>query len=268
MEDATLYLYMLYNTVAKMGYIGITSRKPGKRFLEHLSVARLGQEQTYLANAMRKYGLNVFTLTVLRQVKSWDELKQLEMSAIAMYNTLKPHGYNLTKGGDGNYGYVATPETRQKLSESGLRFYANGGVNPNLGTKLSDETKAKLREATRKQLARKGNPMQGKKHSEETRKLISERLQGLPAWNKGKKTGPLSDEHRAKLSAIRKGRKAWNKGIPWHDIIKGDGHPAARAVEYDGVVYASVMECHKATGLARNTIRTHIKHGRARYIED
>lgn len=263
-----MYLYMLYNEVEKKGYIGITSRRPGKRFTEHLSVGRLSRDETYLARAIRKYGAEAFTLTVLRQVKSWDELKQLEMNAIAMYNTLKPHGYNLTKGGDGNYGYVPTPEHKQKLSQYWLDFYANGGVSPTLGVKRTEETKAKIRENTRKQFALTGNPMQGKKHSEETRKLISERLKGKTGWNKGKKLGPLSDEHRAKLSVVHRGQKAWNKGIPWHDITGGKEHPKARAVEFHGKAYPSVMECSRQTGFSRNTIKRVIAQGRARYLED
>ena len=46
----------------------------------------------------------------------------------------------------------------------------------------------------------------------------------------------------------------------------GKEHPKARAVEYNGVVYASVMECHTKTGLARNTIKNHIKQGKAKYM--
>ena len=262
-----MYLYMLYNTVAEKGYIGITAKRPETRFIEHLSVARLGRRMTYLAKAMRKYGTDAFTLTVLRQAKTWEELCELEMSAIAIYNTLKPHGYNLTKGGEGNQGYTHTEETKKKLSAATKLAFAEGRLVA-LGRQHTEETKAKIRENTRKQFARKGNPMQGRKHSEATKQLISERLKGKPGWSKGKKLGPASAETRAKLSAAHKGQKAWNKGIPWHDIIKGEKHPAARAVEYDGIVYASVMECHKQTGLARTTIRLYIAQGKARYLED
>ena len=36
---------------------------------------------------------------------------------------------------------------------------------------------------------------------------------GIPAWNKGLKTGPLSKEHKAKLSAAFKGRVSPTKGM-------------------------------------------------------
>jgi G:T-mismatch repair DNA endonuclease (very short patch repair protein) len=46
----------------------------------------------------------------------------------------------------------------------------------------------------------------GKKHSEETRKKLSEALKGRSVWNKGK-TGIYSEETRRKMSEIRKGKK-------------------------------------------------------------
>jgi HNH endonuclease/NUMOD3 motif len=42
---------------------------------------------------------------------------------------------------------------------------------------------------------------------EETKRKISLSHMGKPAWNKGMKTGPMSDESRAKMSASGKGRK-------------------------------------------------------------
>ena len=49
-------------------------------------------------------------------------------------------------------------------------------------------------------------------------------------------------------------------------LTGGKEHPKARAVEYNGIVYASVMACHVQTGLARNTIRLYIKQGKAKYM--
>ena len=40
----------------------------------------------------------------------------------------------------------------------------------------------------------------GRKHSDESKLKISNANKGKSAWNKGLKTGPLSNEHKEKLS--------------------------------------------------------------------
>lgn len=76
----------------------------------------------------------------------------------------------------------------------------------NLGYKASDETRKKMSIA-----------MKGRKCTEETKRKLSEinkgrpyPLKGMPghiAWNKGLKTGPLSNEHIKKLSIAKTGKK-------------------------------------------------------------
>jgi len=50
------------------------------------------------------------------------------------------------------------------------------------------------------------NPMWGKKHSEETKKVQSNANKGISPANKGKKIGPYSAERRKKMSAGQIGR--------------------------------------------------------------
>lgn len=46
----------------------------------------------------------------------------------------------------------------------------------------------------------------GKHSSEETKRKISAAKKGKPAWNKGKKRGPMTEETKAKISAAQKGK--------------------------------------------------------------
>ena len=50
----------------------------------------------------------------------YKDLDNLEMSYIAVENTIAPHGYNLTKGGEGTSGYKHRKETRNKIKQSNI----------------------------------------------------------------------------------------------------------------------------------------------------
>lgn len=73
------------------------------------------------------------------------------------------------------------------------------------------------------------SPLRGRKRSEETKRKMSESLKGRIPWHagrpwsqevkdkfskskKGVKHGPLSDEHKKKLSIALKGKTSWCKG--------------------------------------------------------
>lgn len=352
-----MYLYKLYNTITEKGYIGITIRPVKKRLAEHFNVAKRGRS-TLIARALAKYGMEAFTLTILGQAESWDELCAMEREAIMLHQTFKPDGYNLTRGGEGTLGRLHTEEAKTAISTKNtgkvhdqafrdavsarmkgvpkspaqrakMGEWQRGENNsqfgktpthhakmleaaaaarerdghPTAGRPLSnehkakmsvalkgrklseaeieqrrisatgrthsEETRAKIRAATRRQFAFQGNPMQGRKHSDASKQLMAEKRKGkaghLAEHNRGR---ALSPEHRQRLSEVRKGQVAWNKGLPWHEMTGGKLHPKSRSVEYNGVIYDSVMACHKATGIARTTIREYIKKGKARYVKD
>ena len=110
---------------------------------------------------------------------SEEEMCSDEQHYIEVFDTLWPHGYNLTKGGDG---CVASEETRIKLSQN---HYDCSGEK---------------------------HPMFGKKHSEETRKKMSNSHKGKPAPNKGK---PMSEETKKKMSKAHTNGKQSKKVLQY-----------------------------------------------------
>ena len=133
------YVYKITNTVNSKSYIGISVHEPEKRRIKaHLS----GHGNRILARAVKKYGRDAFTYEIL-EANVFDEfLPDLEVAYIANYNTVAPHGYNLTYGGEGNlqypeYGgdrnqrqraqrkerYATDPEFRKKERNRGRKFY-------------------------------------------------------------------------------------------------------------------------------------------------
>jgi group I intron endonuclease len=123
-----------------------------------------------------------------------------------------------------------------------------------------------------------GKGTRGRLHSEATRELMREKAkQGRGGWNRGRKTGPLSAEHRAKLSASHKGQEPWNRGVPHSEDTKrkfadgrraGGGNNQARAAIFDGVCYPSIADAMKALGLSRMQASYRLKLGRAQYAPE
>lgn len=126
-----MILYMVINRVANRRYIGITSRGLRQRWLEHLADARSGRGWA-LHDAIRQYGDDAFEIVEIERSDDWGRLCSCERQAIAKFNCIAPHGYNLTPGGEGGLGRVVSPETRAKISAA------------RKGKPLSDEHRAKL----------------------------------------------------------------------------------------------------------------------------
>ena len=83
---------------SKKSYIGQTKKDPRKRW--HLHRVRANKSWC-VARAIAKYGWANVEKRILAVVPD-DELDEQERSYIAKMKTLKPHGYNLTPGGDLN----------------------------------------------------------------------------------------------------------------------------------------------------------------------
>ena len=182
------YVYKITNTINNKSYIGISIHEPTKgRIKKHLS----GHGNRIIANAVKKYGKDAFTYEIL-EANVFDEfLPDLEVAYIAKFNTVTPHGYNLTSGGEKNKS--PSEETRRKLSEFNKGKILSAETRrkmskANKGKTLSKEHRRKLSEANK-----------GKTHSAETRRKLSE-------VNKGKKQKPHSEETRHRISEAKKGK--------------------------------------------------------------
>lgn len=125
-------VYMHINKINNKKYIGITSRKPERRW------RRNGQgykSSPYFYNAIQKYGWDNFEHKILFTDLNEYEAKLKEKELIK-FNKSNIHdfGYNCTEGGDGICGHKMTPEQIEKMRQR-LK-----------GRKLSNEHKKLLSE--------------------------------------------------------------------------------------------------------------------------
>ena len=224
------YVYKITNTLNNKTYIGISVNEPTQgRIRKHLA----GHGNRIIANAVKKYGRDAFTYDIL-EANVFDEfLPDLEVAYIAKFNTVAPHGYNLTYGGDHA---IPSKDARQKLSEA-----VKGKKNPNFGKVLSEEHRRKISEANkgkkRKPLskehrrkiseANKGtkNQFYGKRHSVEARRKMSDA-------HRGRKCPPLSEAHRRKISEAKRGKNHHNFGKKLPEEHRRKLHESRRLPEH------------------------------------
>jgi group I intron endonuclease len=129
--------------------------------------------------AIRSYGVDKFVFTHLMDVFSLKHAQEIEQELIKSKGTKAPHGYNLTDGGEGAFGVLQSQDTKQKKSDAGKK----------------------------------------RRHSNETRKKMSESQKGLAKPK-------FSEEHKAKLAAATKryweAKKASNAII--NQVSQGVNH--------------------------------------------
>jgi len=160
--------YVYVHTKANNGSVFYVGKGRGKRAWSKEN------RNPHWRNIVAKYGYEV---TILLNNLNEEQAFILEKQTIATLG--RENLCNMTDGGEGVSGYVASEETRKKLSEASKN--------------MSDETKRKISEAKK-----------GKKFSEEHKRKIGEAGKGKPAHNKGKKQ---SKEHSNKISESLKGKK-------------------------------------------------------------
>jgi len=151
-------IYLITNTLTNKKYVGQTlshrlnhgKYRPfgfQKRFDDHKSQARTDSTKTsYLINSVRKDGEEHFKIQLIVRCKA-EDMDNVETFYIYKYNTLYPHGYNLTTGGK------STLFQRVKHTEDGFVY----NFESRRRTYQSDETKKKISTALKEFLLKEEN---------------------------------------------------------------------------------------------------------------
>ncbi|UGO50702.1 homing endonuclease [Bacillus phage vB_BanS_Sophrita] len=146
------YIYMIENVSNKKKYIGQTVDIK-KRMERHKQNMRNGI-QSKLYSAMRKYGEDGFTLSILEAVYSKEEADEAEKFYIELFDTFNSDGYNMTAGGDGFVKGENHPMYGKKHSEESRRKIGLG----HKGKFVSDETREKLSALAKNRYVGENNP--------------------------------------------------------------------------------------------------------------
>jgi len=182
MEVSKTYsgIYLIASPSEKV-YIG-QSRNVYKRFKQYKNLHCKDQPRIY--NSLKKHGVENHTFQPVYYISPDSPQEVFDFRERQIIKLIKDDGYeslNLTIGGDGCRGRIVTAEQKQHLSEI---------------------KKGKMKG--------KENPFYGKKHTDETRKILSESRKGIK----------LTEDHKNKLLSSRRGKPAWNSGIKYTDEQK------------------------------------------------
>lgn len=257
-----MVVYRIRNRMTGQSYIGATTKALHTRVSHHKAMAARGLKRP-LADAIREYGWEAFDVEELSRCSSKSQMYEREQQCIAIFNTMAPHGYNMTIGGTAIS--VRSEETREKLRRA-LKAHPMPKPSPEAFRHGAEKRRGAANCRARAieyrgvvyQAISEAVAATGLSRSQMNRRLANGAAQfvgyarvapPVGHWNKGRKHTP---EAVAKISATRKGAKNWN----------------ARQVEIAGTVYACLDEAATANGLSRGQVYRRIKRGTARFLTD
>ena len=130
-----MIIYQITNKLTNDFYIGKTTNDIETRFYQHKYNSQKRNSQTYLHRAIRKYGIETFSISKLDEANNLEELNEKEISWI---KKLSPN-YNMTKGGEGG-DTSNSPNYREAIkrvhANKSPKEYASYGMQ---GKKQSDK---------------------------------------------------------------------------------------------------------------------------------
>jgi group I intron endonuclease len=227
-------IYRVTNTANGMAYVGQTMRRLARRWKGHCQAARK-DGRTYLARAMREFGVKKFVVEPLDYAKNRADLNRLEEKWIKKLGTLWPAGYNGAKGGSGNVkGKAIRYKGKTYLSLSHLAN-AFGLDSEVVRVRLKAGYDLETAVGNKEHLLRKPCVVEGVRYSSEKAAAEHYGLSHKKVHRRRKRGWTL---RQALGLDSRKKAKTAPKGI----VVEGTAYESRRAaVDHYGLDYATVL---------------------------
>lgn len=197
-------IYLAINTRNNKWYVGQTRSKLKQRWKDHVKRSKKPETRFYFQNAIHKHGPAKFEVWELYRCHTQEDADMMEKFFIAITESHKSElGYNLCLGGGG---VVLDEEAKKRRREKRALK-----PNPRIGTKHTEEAKAKMKAAaalkrprTEEHKRNIGTALRkfNKEHPERRQEYIPK---GETHYAFGKK---FSDETKNKMSASHKKYRA------------------------------------------------------------
>lgn len=170
-------IYIITNLINGRRYVGKTEDRFIERFWNHTwKLDNKKHDNKHLERAWHKYGKENFEFRVEKVCSHEDDVSQIEIDTIEKYDTYN-NGYNKTIGGDGTKGNYMSEEAKLIVGKKN-RIH-------NLGKKHSEETKKKMSEVhkgyvkTKEHRENLSKALKGKIISEETKEKLRKLNTGI-----------------------------------------------------------------------------------------
>ena len=263
---ATNVIYKIRNVVNGKFYVG-SAADTRIRFRQHRKLLRKGTHHCkHLQNSWNKHGEDVFKFEVVEHVGSRDDLEAAEDVWLAEH-VGKKYCYNTGRS-----------------AKAPWRGTKGSGLSPLTGTKIPEERKQLLREATKRQW-KTSDPRTGRKHSAETKAKIKQKVNAALAEGRGGRFIPSeetrrkmseahkgnqyakghirTEEHRRKLSEANMGNQHW-KGKNHSEKSKAKMGQAVKMIDPDGneMIYPRTTAIKERFGIFLPTIQRSVRSGK------
>lgn len=197
------YTVYMHTTPNNKHYIGLTCQRPECRWNDGDGY----KTQKLFWRAIKKYGWENISHTIIKDNISFEEAKQLEKDMIQYYQSNNPkYGYNLTSGGEGVTGVHLSDAQRKTISER----MKNRIVSKETCKKISLSKRGKKIHFTEEQLkaiGERAKHIHHPKRTEEQRTYMSEVAKKMYAnGEKPHHCKPHTEEAKRKISEKQKGR--------------------------------------------------------------
>lgn len=168
-EERKYCVYMHTNKINNKVYIGQTGKSVNDRWRKDgAGYLKKRKDGTYyqplFARAIQKYGWDNFEHIIFEEGLTKSDACHIEKLLIAIYQSNNPiYGYNLSSGGEsGTSGCIMSDEQKQRISEIRRKCWEDDDYRQN-------------QIESHKWQSGENHPFYGKKHTEESKELISKK---------------------------------------------------------------------------------------------
>lgn len=173
-------IYLIKNLINGKQYVGCTKNGYRRRFYSHINGAMNYKYNSLLHQDIRKYGKSAFTVECLKKNIPENKCYLYEHYFIMLYGTYYANefGYNMTFGGKGVFGYIHTNITKKNIRNKLIGYHHTESRNNKIRKIMTNRVylpiwREHLSKAVIGKRSGKSNPFYGKKHTYDTKLLIS-----------------------------------------------------------------------------------------------
>lgn len=218
-------VYLRTNLVNGKQYVGQTGDIETRE--KQFNRIRQRYANKILTKDRQKYGLENFKIDILAETDNQEEAWSLEQKYIIELNTKYPNGYNMSDGGFSSKGTKHSEDSKNKMKEAAEKYWSCH-ESANKGIKLSEERVTKQAEIVRKYFA---------EHPE-----ARKRLSDIAKQNIGEKNPFFGKQHKEET------KKHWSEIRKGKHFSKETEFPSKTVYKYD--LNYNLIEIYKTTAEA------------------